>query len=104
YKVDKTLGEANAQFRSVAWSPDGKTLAAGTAASTILYDEAGKMIRTLEGQGAALAWSKDGKNLAASSLANASVKVWEAGNGDIVKTIAGAANLLAYHPEGKSLI
>jgi WD40 repeat protein len=102
YKVDRMLGDAKTGFRCAAWSPDGKTLIAGTNDSVIVYDAEGKVMQKLEGDGAAVCWSRDGKRFAV--LSSGSAKVFNAGEDKPAKTIAVVANLLQYHPEGKHII
>lgn len=104
YKVDKTLGDAKTVFTYAAWSPDGKTLAAGTSSGTHLYDAEGTVKRTLEGAAAALAWDREGKQLAVSMTSSATIRVWEAASGNVVKALSGLAYILTFHPEGKRIV
>jgi WD domain, G-beta repeat len=67
---------------SVAWSPDGKTLAAAFGDYTMKLWEpsTGKLLTTLQGHTStvfSLAWSPDGKTLASAS-GDKTVKLWEA--------------------------
>lgn len=102
YKVDRMFGDAKTKFACATWSPDGKSLAAGTAESTIVYSPDGKVARTLPGATAAVAWSKDGKRLAVAG--SAEIKVYEGEETKPVKTLPGYAPLVQYHPEGKELL
>ena len=100
---------------SVAFSPDGKWLAAGTGevqehrGEIILWDVAsGKEIRTIRSQqkGALIvAFSPDGKRLAAGCL-EGGLKLWDPTSGKDVLTFGGrkeGATTLAFSPDGKWL-
>ena len=70
---------------SVAWSPNGKTLASGSGDRTVkLWDVAtGKLLASLRGHTGAVytvAWSPDGKTLASGSD-DRTVKLWDAAVG-----------------------
>ena len=68
-KIHASLQGYNEDVYSVAWNPDGKSLASGSRDRTIrLWDAGtGKLLTSLEGHNGAVysvAWSPDGKTLA----------------------------------------
>jgi WD40 repeat protein len=98
-KVTRTVGNAKDGFLCVSWDPEGKTLAAGTAANTLLFDgTSGKVLHTLSGSSYALTWAEGGKELA--TLMPDSIKVWDAAEGTLQTTIPVAdARSLAASPD-----
>ena len=101
---------------SVAYSPDGKTLAAGNADKTIkLWDVAtGKDTATFGSKEAgnlhaygvySVAYSPDGKTLAAGSM-DKTIKLWDVATGKEQATLQGHTKYVssvAFSPDGKTL-
>jgi predicted NACHT family NTPase len=104
--VVRTLKGHSGIVRSVAFSPEGKTLATCSYGTVKLWDlSTGTVLRTLEDGGSVIAFSPDGKILASGSLDN-TVKLWEVPTGTELRTLKGhslAVNSVAFSPDGKTL-
>lgn len=95
---------------SVAFGPDGKTLASGSSDYTIkLWDvESGRELRTLTGHSSdvmSVAFSPDGKTLASGSSDN-TIMLWDVNTGKGLRTRFRNSSLVmsvAFSPEGKTL-
>ncbi|BBD61132.1 WD-40 repeat-containing protein [Nostoc sp. HK-01] len=105
-----TLEGHSSRVNSLSFSPDGKTLASGSADNTIkLWNvSTGKLLKTLSGYSSpvySLSFSPDGKTLASGSADN-TIKLWNVSTGKLLKTLSGYSSpvySLSFSPDGKTL-
>jgi WD40 repeat protein len=95
---------------SVAFSPDGQTLASASSDKTIkLWSvTTGKLIQTLTGHFDSVnsvAFSPDGQTLASAS-SDKTIKLWSVTTGRLIQTLrchSGSVNSVAFSPDGQTL-
>ena len=104
------LGRRSCQFTSVAFSPDGRWLAAGATDGLIYVWDAqtGGLLRWMEGHAGgvtSVAFSPDGERLASGSD-DRTVRLWDAASGAALQRLEGHGNSVmsvAFSPDGERL-
>ncbi len=104
------------EVEAVAWSPDGKRIASGSADTTVQVWDAsdGSHVFTYHGHSStvtSVAWSPDGKRIASGSgdllsSTDTTVQVWDASDGSHIFTYHGHSQTVtsvAWSPDGKRI-
>lgn len=103
-------GKADKEVRFIAWSPDGKKIAAvgyWQRELNILDSANGNLLKTIElshPSGGSLAWSPDGRRLAAGVLSQ--IHIWDMASYANEKILSGHTEVvkcLAWSPDGRRL-
>ena len=108
--LERTLKGHFNWVRSVAYSPDGQTLASGSDDNTIkLWNvNTGNLLQTFTGHSDlvwSVAYSPDGQTLASGSW-DKTIKLWDVKTGKLLQTLEGHSDLVwsvAYSPDGQTL-
>jgi WD40 repeat protein len=110
FKLRHTLTEHSSYVFSIAWSPDGQTLASGSADKTIrLWNfQSSQSIQTLKGHTDSVwsvAWSPDGQTLASGS-ADHTIRLWDFQSSQSIQTLKGHSGpvwSVVWSPNGQTL-
>ena len=104
--LETTLTGHSKSVISVAYSPDGQTLASGSDDTTIkLWNvKTGNLLQTLTGRSNSVAYSPDGQTLASGS--GYGIELWNVKTGNLLQTLtahSNTVNSVAYSPDGQTL-
>jgi WD40 repeat protein len=106
----RVLAELDGPVLCLAWTSDGRRLAAGTRNGTVQILEAatGKKVASIPTQGAvgSLAFSADGKKLAVCLSESGKISVWQADTGAQIRdfgTFGGTADHVSITPDGQAV-
>ena len=107
----RTLKGHTDTVRTLAFSPDGKTLVSGSKDDTLrMWDtNTGRMLRKLAGHSndlKSVAFSGDGKMIASGSE-DATVRLWDAKTGRFLPTLRGhswGVEAVAFSPDAKTVV
>jgi WD40 repeat protein len=118
----RTLDGHSGVVESVVFSPDGKTLASGSADKTVIFwdPNSGSQLRTLQGNSGfvnSVAYSPDGRTLAAGNEEK-TISLWNVSSGQLLRTLQGqtdrdgevekgasfgSVGSVAFSPDGRTL-
>lgn len=109
-KIINTLYRYHRAYRSVSYSPDGKTLTTGGVTGDVILWRAdtGKILQTLKGHAdwvSSTSYSPDGQTLATGSI-DGTVKLWEVSTSRLLDTLVERDSIssIIYSPDGKTLV
>ncbi len=99
-KTDRTVGESSDNYVTLAWSPSGKQLAAGTAKYIFLFNYPGiDVALKIEGAAPQLNWNAKGNELSACNPAERLIRVWNPSSGELIHKVPAYATWYGYMPE-----
>ncbi len=105
FPLDRTFGSVHC----IAYSPDGKTIAAGGSRTLVLSESETAHVKAIikghKGRVRFAAFSPDGKTLVSGSL-DQTVRFWDAETGAAIRDLKGHEGMAyagAYSPDGKTL-
>lgn len=109
-EITRTGVIAGEVFGPITFAPDGATLAVGIGDALSLRSvpalEERRRIEQPDGEITAIAWSADGSLLASGTQGASTIRIWNAANGELLRTLDGHDSwirALAFSPDGTLL-
>jgi WD40 repeat protein len=108
----RTLPSTQGTIHSIVYSPDGRTVAAGSSIVKLWDVASGREIRDLSGNSqsafVALTFSPDGRTIIAGDLnySTSNVRFWDVASGREIRTLSTQSNVysVAYSPDGRTIV